>query len=96
MPHFRRSQAYGVPSQRTPRHYYLVTLSGCTCEDAPRRPGPACKTLSPLNCMWRTRVGGELAASVVIDGLEQLVRERRHVAATAQRYDNIVREFEGD
>src|SRR5437667_12260156 len=28
--------AYGIPSQRTPGRYYLVTASSCTCEDFKR------------------------------------------------------------
>lgn len=34
---------FGVPSQTTPNVYYLVSMISCTCPDAKRSPGLACK-----------------------------------------------------
>jgi len=36
-------KAYGVPSERTPSRYYLVTQTSCTCQDATRRASSICK-----------------------------------------------------
>ena len=36
-------KAYGVPSQRTPGHYYLVTQTSCTCQAATRHAHSICK-----------------------------------------------------
>lgn len=36
-------KAYGIPSQRTPGRYYLVTCQCCDCEDARRHASDACK-----------------------------------------------------
>src|SRR5438045_3412070 len=36
-------KAYGVPSQRVGGHYYLTTQTSCTCPDAQRHEGLACK-----------------------------------------------------
>jgi len=37
------AQAYGIPSQREPGRYYLVTCQRCSCPDAQRHPLQACK-----------------------------------------------------
>lgn len=34
---------YGIPSQRHAGVYHLVDQQSCTCEDAARHPGNACK-----------------------------------------------------
>jgi hypothetical protein len=36
-------KAYGVPSQCEPGRYHLVTQTSCSCEDAKRDSGQACK-----------------------------------------------------
>ena len=36
-------KAYGVPSQSAAGHYYLTTQTSCTCPDAQRHEGLACK-----------------------------------------------------
>src|SRR6266851_1561989 len=36
-------KAYGVPSQCTAGRYYLVDCQSCTCQDARRHIGEACK-----------------------------------------------------
>jgi hypothetical protein len=36
-------KAYGIPSSRDASHVYLVTQTSCTCPDAQRHAGMACK-----------------------------------------------------
>jgi hypothetical protein len=36
-------KAFGVPSQSAAGHYYLTTQASCTCPDAQRHEGMACK-----------------------------------------------------
>ena len=36
-------KAFGVPGQSAAGHYYLTTQASCTCPDAQRHEGMACK-----------------------------------------------------
>jgi hypothetical protein len=100
-------KAYGVPSQCKPGRYYLVTQTSCSCEDAKRHSGLACKhQLAVRFHVELVKAGARpLPTSATLDGLEQMVRERRpplerrsqssRVAVNAAEYDRIFKWFEG-
>jgi hypothetical protein len=70
-------KAYGVPSQRTPDHYYLTTQASCTCEDAKRHPSQVCKHRAAVLIHCARVAGKPMPASDVVDGLAQMVAERQ-------------------
>lgn len=50
--HARRGlyqKAFGIPSSHDSSHYYLVTQTACTCQDAVRHPGEPCSGCAGWN-----------------------------------------------
>jgi hypothetical protein len=72
-----RPLAYGVPSQRTPGHYYLVTQTSCTCQDATRHAHSICKHTLAVQIHCARVAGKPMPASNTVDGLQHMVDERQ-------------------
>jgi hypothetical protein len=70
-------KAYGVPSQRTPGHYYLVTQTSCTCQAATRHAHSICKHTLAVQIHCARVAGKPMPASNTVDGLQQMVDERQ-------------------
>ena len=78
-----------------------MTQTSCSCEDAQRHSGLACKHQLAVRFHVELVKAGAfpLPASAALDGLEQMVREHRQpstVVANAARYDEIWGRFSGD
>ena len=80
---------FGIPSSRDPNHYYLVSRTACTCEDAKRHASPTCKHALAVQIHCARVAGTPMSASDVVDGLAQMVTER-HAPVL-----NMIREADG-
>src|SRR5438128_629578 len=78
---------YGIASSRDPNHYYLVSQTSCTCEDAKRHPSSVCKQALAVQIHCARVSGKPMPASDTVDGLAQMVNER--AKPTAADYDRI-------
>jgi hypothetical protein len=93
-------KAFGVPSQCKPGRYYLVTCSSCDCQDF-RRNGLSGARLGhsgehrPCKHVLAVRLYCELAKA---QQARPALSRRGHlsVVATAARYDDIFKRFEGE
>jgi hypothetical protein len=83
-------KAYGVPSQRTPGRYYLTTQASCTCEDQRRHPGQICKHRLAVQIHCARVAGKPMPASDTVDGLAQMVSERRPVLDMVRHADGEI------
>jgi hypothetical protein len=80
-------KAYGVPSQRCAGHYYLTTLSSCTCFDAQRH---ICKHIAAVAIHCARVAGKPMPARDVLDGLEQMVVDRHPVLDMVRHPDGEI------
>ncbi len=68
---------YGIRSSRDPNHYYLVSRTSCTCEDAQRHPSSICKHSLAVQIHVARVAGKPMPASDVLDGLADMIAERK-------------------
>jgi hypothetical protein len=87
---FEGRKAYGVLSQRTVGHYYLVTPSSCTCEDAKRHPGQICKHSIAVQIHVARVAGQPMPASAVVGGLAEMVAARHPVLDMVRHPDGEI------
>jgi hypothetical protein len=80
-----RCKAVGIPSSQ-PGRFYVVTREHCDCQDWRPHQRRPCKHMQAL-AIAIARRQAELPASVVVDGLEQMARDRGA---------DIFNRFEGD
>jgi hypothetical protein len=67
-------KAYGIRSSRDANRVYFTTAATCTCYDAQRH---TCKHILGVQLhLARVKAAAEQPASDVVDGLQQMVRER--------------------
>jgi predicted nucleic acid-binding Zn finger protein len=82
-------KAVGILSSRGDR-FYVVTRQHCDCEDWRRHQWQPCKHMQALELAIARRQTPQLPASVVVDSLSEMVRQR------GARYDDIFSHVEGE
>ena len=93
-------KAFGVPSQCKASRYYLVTCSSCDCQDF-RRNGLSGARLGhagehrPCKHVLAVRLYCELAKAQKARPASRR-RSNLSVVATAAKYDDIFKRFEGE
>jgi hypothetical protein len=84
-------KAYGIRSSRDANHVYFVTASTCTCEDTRRHPNLTCKhRLAVQLHIARVKAAAEQPASDTVDGLQQMVSDRRPVLGMVRHEDGEI------
>jgi hypothetical protein len=81
-------KAYGVPSSKGNGRFYLVTQTSCDCFDSTRH---VCKHSIAVQIHCARVVGQPMPASDVVDGLAQMVVDRRSVLDMIREPDGSIR-----